>query len=72
MVIRLRFLSGLPGVHPGALLDDSRQPARWLRAAEVEVRLDEFHTFQMSAGRTTVAGDAIREAGSWLRSTLVR
>ncbi|WP_020667655.1 alpha/beta hydrolase [Amycolatopsis nigrescens] len=59
-----------------ALLDDSRRLAQRMRAAGVEVRLDEFpdqvHTFQMAAGRTTVADDAIREAGSWLRSTLVR
>ncbi|QFU91743.1 alpha/beta hydrolase [Amycolatopsis sp. YIM 10] len=59
-----------------ALLDDSRRLAERMRARGVEVRLDEFpdqvHTFQMAAGRTTVADDAIREAGSWLRSTLVR
>nr|CEL17919.1 putative esterase [Kibdelosporangium sp. MJ126-NF4] len=58
-----------------ALLDDSRRLARQMRAAGIEVRLDEFpdqvHTFQMAVGRTTVASDAIREAGSWLRSTLV-
>ncbi|WP_406632729.1 alpha/beta hydrolase [Amycolatopsis sp. WGS_07] len=59
-----------------ALLDDSRELARRMRAAGVEVRLDEFpgqvHTFQMAAGRTAVADEAVREAGSWLRSTLVR
>ncbi|MCA2211885.1 alpha/beta hydrolase [Jidongwangia harbinensis] len=59
-----------------ALLDDSRRLARRMRAAGVEVRLDEFpgqvHTFQMAAGRTSVADEAVREAGSWLRSTLVR
>jgi epsilon-lactone hydrolase len=59
-----------------ALLDDSRRLAHRMRAAGVEVRLDEFpdqlHTFQMAAGRTTVADEAVGEAGSWLRATLVR
>jgi monoterpene epsilon-lactone hydrolase len=59
-----------------ALLDDSRRLAQRMRAAGVEVRLDEFpdqlHTFQMAAGRTTVADEAVGEAGSWLRATLVR
>lgn len=58
-----------------ALLDDSRWLAARLRDAGVDVRLDEFadqlHSFQMGAGRTTVADDAIGKAGSWLRSTLV-
>ena len=74
-------LCGLPPTYlqvgaEEALLDDSRGLARRMRAAGVEIRLDEFpdqvHTFQMAAGRTTVADDAVREAGSWLRSTLVR
>ncbi len=74
-------LHGLPPTYlqvgaEEALLDDSRGLARRMRASGVEVRLDEFpnqvHTFQMGAGRTTVADDAIREAGSWLRSILVR
>jgi epsilon-lactone hydrolase len=58
-----------------SLLDDSRWLANRLRDAGVEARLDEFadqvHTFQMAAGHTTVADDAIERAGSWLRSTLV-
>ncbi|MBO9555999.1 alpha/beta hydrolase [Cellulomonas sp.] len=58
-----------------ALLDDSRAVARRLAAAGVDVRLDEFegqvHSFQMAAGRSPVADDAIGRAGTWLRSTLV-
>jgi epsilon-lactone hydrolase len=58
-----------------SLLDDSRQLAARLRDAGVDVRLDEWadqlHTFQIGAGRTQVADDAIGRAGSWLRSTLV-
>jgi acetyl esterase/lipase len=57
-----------------ALLDDSRRFAGKLRAAGVDVRCDEFagqlHTFQMAAGRTPVADDAIGRAGAWLRSIL--
>ena len=57
-----------------SLLDDSRQLANRMRDAGVDVRLDEFadqlHTFQMAAGRTGVANDAIGRGGSWLRSTL--
>jgi acetyl esterase/lipase len=73
-------LHGLPPTYlqvgaSEALLDDSRLVAHRLRAAGVDVRLDEVdgqvHTFQMLAGRTPVADDAIREAGAWLRSTLV-
>jgi hypothetical protein len=45
-----------------------------MQDADVEVHLDEFagqlHTFQMAAGRTDMANDAIERAGSWLRSTL--
>ncbi len=58
-----------------SLLDDSRRLADRMRQAGVDVRLDEFpdqlHTFQMAAGRTAVADDAIGRAGSWLRSTLL-
>jgi acetyl esterase/lipase len=58
-----------------SLLDDSRRLADRLRDAGVAVRLDQWadqvHTFQMGAGRTEVADDAIGRAGSWLRSTLV-
>ncbi|MFE3177733.1 alpha/beta hydrolase [Amycolatopsis sp. NPDC059090] len=74
-------LRGLPPTYlqvgaEESLLDDSRELARRMRAASVEVRIDEFpgqvHTFQMAAGNTAVADEAVREAGSWLRSTLVR
>ena len=70
---------GLPPVYlqvgaAEALLDDSRRFAERLRAAGVDVRCDEFagqlHTFQMAAGRTPVADDAIGRAGAWLRSIL--
>jgi acetyl esterase/lipase len=58
-----------------ALLDDTRRLAERLREAGVDVRLDEFadqvHTFQMTAGHTAVADEAIWRAGLWLRSTLV-
>ncbi len=58
-----------------SLLDDSKRLADRLRDAGVAVRLDEFagqvHTFQMGAGRTQVADDAIGRAGTWLRSTLM-
>ncbi|MET9267225.1 alpha/beta hydrolase [Amycolatopsis sp. NPDC004079] len=74
-------LRGLPPTYlqvgtEESLLDDSRELARRMREAGVEVRIDEFpgqvHTFQMAAGTTTVADEAVQEAGSWLRSTLVR
>jgi monoterpene epsilon-lactone hydrolase len=74
-------LHGLPTTYlqvgaEEALLDDSRRLVRRMRAAGIEVRLDEFpdqvHTFQMAAGRTSVADEAVSEAGSWLRSTLVQ
>ena len=58
-----------------SLLDDSTRLADRLRDAGVSVRLDQWadqvHTFQMGAGRTEVADDAVGRAGSWLRSTLV-
>jgi acetyl esterase/lipase len=58
-----------------ALLDDSRRLAVRLRDAGVSVRLDEWpdqvHTFQMGAGRTKAADDAIARGGSWLAPTLV-
>lgn len=53
-----------------ALLDDARLLAR----AAPDVLVDEFagqlHTFQMAAGHSPVADDAIARAGTWLRSTL--
>jgi len=73
-------LRGLPTTYLQAgaeesLLDDSRRLADRLRDAGTAVRLDQWadqvHTFQMGAGRTEVADDAIGRAGSWLRSTLV-
>jgi monoterpene epsilon-lactone hydrolase len=58
-----------------SLLDDSRQLAGRLAGAGVDVHLDEFadqvHTFQMGAGRTQAAGEAIGRGGSWLQSTLM-
>lgn len=71
---------GLPATYLQAgaeesLVDDSRRVANRMRDARVDVRLDEFagevHTFQMWAGRTGVADDAIGRAGAWLRSTLI-
>jgi monoterpene epsilon-lactone hydrolase len=57
-----------------SLLDDSKRLANHLRDSGVDTRFDEFpgqlHTFQMAAGRTAVADDAIERAGSWLRSTM--
>jgi acetyl esterase/lipase len=57
-----------------ALLDDSRRLAERMRKAGVDVRIDEFadqlHTFQMAAGRSAVADEAIGRAASWLQSTL--
>jgi monoterpene epsilon-lactone hydrolase len=53
---------------------DSRRLAARARTAGVEVRLDEFagqlHTFQMAAGRTPVADDAIRRFAAWVRPKL--
>lgn len=72
-------LHALPGTYlqvgaEEALLDDSRHLADRMEAAGVEVRLDEFagqlHTFQMAAGRTVTADDAIERGGSWLHSGL--
>jgi acetyl esterase/lipase len=74
-------LHGLPPTYlqvgaEEALLDDSRRLVQRMRAAGIDVRHDEFphqvHTFQMAAGRTSVADEAVREAGSWLRSTPVQ
>jgi len=72
-------LSGLPPVYlqVGADetgLDDSRRLAEQARKAGVEVRLDVFegrlHTFQMAAGRTPEADDAIRRFAAWVRPRL--
>jgi epsilon-lactone hydrolase len=55
-------------------LDDSRRLAALAEKAGVDVRLDVFpgqlHTFQMAAGRTSVADDAIRRFATWLRPRL--
>jgi len=57
-----------------SLLDDSIRLARRLREAGVRTRVDTYegqlHTFQMTAGRTPVADDAITEGATWLRSIL--
>ncbi|MFC7621247.1 alpha/beta hydrolase [Microlunatus sp. GCM10028923] len=57
-----------------ACLDDSRRLAGRLLEAGVQVRLEEYagqlHTFQMGAGKTPVADEAVGKAGRWLRSTL--
>jgi acetyl esterase/lipase len=72
-------LGGLPPLYlqvsdAETLLDDSRALAERARAAGVEVRLDVFpgqqHTFQMAAGRSPVADDAIRRLGDWVRPQL--
>ena len=56
------------------LLDDSRALTERARAAGVEVRLDVFdgqqHTFQMAAGRSDVADDAIGRLATWVRPRL--
>jgi len=53
-----------------SLLEDARMLARHARSAGVEVLLDEFpgqlHTFQMAAGRTAVADDAIGRFAQWV------
>jgi monoterpene epsilon-lactone hydrolase len=55
-------------------LDDSRRLAALAEKAGVETKLDVFegqlHTFQMAAGRTAVADDAIRRFATWLRPKL--
>ncbi|MHA7985849.1 alpha/beta hydrolase [Rathayibacter sp. CAU 1779] len=57
-----------------SLMDDSTRLAERMREAGVQTRLDAYdgqlHTFQMTAGRTMVADDAIAEAATWLRSIL--
>jgi monoterpene epsilon-lactone hydrolase len=72
-------LAGLPPLYlqvsdAETLLDDSRSFAERARAAGVEVRLDVFagqqHTFQMAAGRSPVADDAIRRLADWVRPHL--
>jgi acetyl esterase/lipase len=56
------------------LVDDSRSFAERAQQAGVEVRLDLFpgqqHTFQMAAGRSPEADDAIRRLAEWARPKL--
>jgi acetyl esterase/lipase len=72
-------LAGLPPLYlqvsdAETLLDDSRAFAEQARDAGVEVRLDVFpgqqHTFQMAAGRSPFADDAIRRVADWVRPRL--
>jgi acetyl esterase/lipase len=72
-------LAGLPPLYlqvsdAETLLDDSRAFAERARDAGVDVRLDVFpghqHTFQMAAGRSPVADDAIRRLADWVRPHL--
>jgi acetyl esterase/lipase len=72
-------LAGLPPIFVQVGTDetglgDARMLAARAEAAGVEVRLDVFdgqlHTFQMAAGRTPVADDAIRRYAAWVRPKL--
>ncbi|WP_433324798.1 alpha/beta hydrolase [Spirillospora sp. CA-294931] len=72
-------LTGLPPMYiqvseDEMLLDDARRLDEHARKHGVEVRLDEFpgqqHTFQMSAGRSPVADDAIARMAAWVRPRL--
>ncbi len=72
-------LSGLPPLYiqvgdEETLLDDSLRLAGNAEAAGVEVRVDVFpemqHVFQMSAGNTPEADDAVARIGDWLRPRL--
>ena len=72
-------LAGLPPMFlqvsdAETLLDDSRSFTEQARDAGVEVRLDVFpgqqHTFQMAAGRSPIADDAIQRLADWVRPRL--
>jgi epsilon-lactone hydrolase len=72
-------LAGLPPMFlqvsdAETLLDDSRTFTEQARDAGVEVRLDVFpgqqHTFQMAAGRSPIADNAIERLADWLRPRL--
>ena len=72
-------LAGLPPMYlqvsdAETLLDDSRALADKARRAGVDVRLDIFegqqHTFQMAAGRSAEADDAIQRLADWVRPHL--
>jgi acetyl esterase/lipase len=53
-----------------ALLDDARLLARLAPTVVLDVFPGQLHTFQMAAGTSPVADDAVARAGSWLRRTL--
>lgn len=72
-------LAGLPPIFiqvgdDETLLDDARLMDEHARKAGVDVRLDVFpgmqHTFQMAAGRSTDADEAIRRLAEWTRPRL--
>jgi epsilon-lactone hydrolase len=72
-------LAGLPPLYIQAsrdevIVDDSRSFAERAQQAGVEVRLDLFsgqqHTFQIAAGRSPEADDAIRRLAEWARPKL--
>jgi monoterpene epsilon-lactone hydrolase len=72
-------LTGLPPLYIQAsseevLADDSRSFAEHAQEAGVEVRIDLFpgqqHTFQMAAGRSPEADEAIRRLAEWARTKL--
>ncbi|WP_250009809.1 alpha/beta hydrolase [Actinoplanes sp. M2I2] len=53
-----------------ALLDDARLLAASSSRVELDVFPGQLHTFQMAAGNSPVADDAIERAGKWLRRTM--
>jgi acetyl esterase/lipase len=72
-------LAGLPPLYIQAssdegIVDDSRSFAERAKRAGVEVRLDLFpgqqHTFQIGAGRSPEADQAIRRLAEWARPKL--
>jgi epsilon-lactone hydrolase len=72
-------LAGLPPLYiqassDEAIVDDSRAFAERARQAGVEIRLDLFpgqqHTFQIGAGRSPTADEAIRRLDEWARPKL--
>jgi monoterpene epsilon-lactone hydrolase len=72
-------LTGLPPMYlqvgsDETCLDDSRRLAALAEKGGVDTRLDVFegqlHTFQMAAGNSAVADDAIRRLSTWLRLKL--
>jgi epsilon-lactone hydrolase len=72
-------LTGLPPLYlqvsdAETLLDDSRAFAGRAEEAGVDVRLDVFpgqqHTFQMAAGRSPLADEAVDRLAAWARARL--